>query len=230
MTLPDAPATRGVVLRKAAAVYDWLSPPMMLGHEGRINRRAIELLQLRRGDAVLDLGCATGRVALLVARKLSGTPHATGSDPGKAADIRVFGLDASPEMIRLARRKADRAGLPCQFDVGLAERLPYGDASFDKVVSTFFFHHLIRDDKLAALREVNRVLRPDGLFVLVDVDVPTTWLGRACTACAAWLFKQPELEENIRGLLPTLFAVAGFARGERKAHDLGYLTTFLLAK
>lgn len=212
-----APVTRGVVLRKAAVVYDYLSPPMMLGCEGRINRRVIDLLQLRPGDKVLDVGCATGRVTLTVAR------HLDSSHDGLAV-----GLDASPEMIRVARKKL--RSLPCRFDIGLAEALPYGDRTFDKAVSTFFFHHLNLEDKLASLREVHRVLADDGLFVLVDVDVPTNWLGRLCAGCGQWLFKQPELDENIRGLLPGLFGEAGFAFVQRRAHDLGYVTTYLLCK
>jgi ubiquinone/menaquinone biosynthesis C-methylase UbiE len=216
--VPDAaPATRGIVLRKAAAVYDYLSPPMMLGFEGRINRRALDLLQLGPGDKVLDVGCATGRVTLTAARRLDA------SQGGLAV-----GLDASPEMISVARRKI--RGRPCRFDLGVAESLPYADRTFNKAVSTLFFHHLNLDDKLAALRQVHRVLADDGLFALVDVDVPTHWFGRLCAGCGQWLFKQPELDENVRGQLPGLFEQAGFASVERKAHDLGYVTTFLLGK
>ena len=215
--LSAAPLTRGVVLRKAAAVYDLLSPATMLWREGRINRRAVELLQLRPGDRVLDVGCATGRVTLEVARHLDA-----------ACGGLAVGLDASPEMIRTARRKAPSGS--CRFDLGVAEAVPYEDRSFDKAVSTFFFHHLNGQDKLACLREVRRVLTEDGLFVLADVDVPTNWLGRLCAACGQWLLKQPELDENIAGLLPSLFTEAGFTGVRRLAHDLGYVTTFVLRK
>lgn len=214
---PDAPVTRGVVLRKAAAVYDILSPPMMLGLEGRINREALDLLDVQPGDRVLDLGCATGRVTLAAARRLSSTAGGV-----------AIGIDASPEMVRVARRKI--GSRPCRFDIGLAEKLPYAGGTFDKAVSTFFFHHLNLDDKLAALREVVRVLAPGGRFALVDVDVPTTWLGRLCAGSGQWLFKQPELDENIHGQLPGLFAPAGFESAQRRAHHLGYVTTFLLTK
>jgi ubiquinone/menaquinone biosynthesis C-methylase UbiE len=212
---PGAPVTRGVVLRKAAAVYDWLAPAMLLGAERRVHRQALRALDPRPGDSVLDVGCATGRWTRAIASRLD-------AERGGLA----VGIDASPEMVRQARRRS--GALPCRFDIGLAERLPYPDRAFDRAASTLFFHHLDRADKLAALREVRRVLRPGGAFVLVDADVPTTWLGRLCAGGGQWLFRQPELDENLRGLLPTLFAEAGFGAVERAGHHLGYITCFVL--
>ncbi len=210
-----APETRGVVIRRGASLYDLLSPAMLFWQESRINRRAVSLLNLEPSDRVLDLGCATGGSTLEAAHRLDARAG------GKAV-----GVDASPEMIARARRKA--RSLPARFELAAAERLPFPDASFTRVLSTFFFHHLNADDKLAALREARRVLAPGGLFVLVDVDVPRNVFGRLCANAGAWLFRQPELDENIRGLLPTLFAPAGFPDWRAAAFDLGYITTFVL--
>jgi ubiquinone/menaquinone biosynthesis C-methylase UbiE len=208
-------STRGIVLHHAAGVYDLLSPAMLFYREKAINRRAATLLELQPYEKVLDIGCATGRVTFDMARHLDG--HSGGL---------AVGVDASPEMIAKACRKLHNE--PCRFDLGLAERLPYEDHTFDKCISTFFFHHLRLEDKLAALREAARVLRPGGLFVLVDVDRPTTWFGRLCAESGQWLFRQPEIGENIDGKLPPLFEEAGFT-SRRAAHDLGYVTTFVLS-
>ncbi len=208
--------TRGRVLHKAVSVYDWLSPAMMLFQEGRINRVALRFLELRSTDQVLDVGCATGGTTLCVARHL---------DPEKGG--LAVGIDASAQMIAKARRKA--VGKACRFDLVAAEDLPYPDACFDKAVSTMFFHHLCLEDKLAALRQVHRVLRPEGRFVIADVDTPTTALGRFSARSGEWLFHQPEIGENIDGKLPGLFARAGFSY-TRAAHALGYVTTFVLRK
>ena len=139
-----------------------------------------------------------------------------------------MGIDAAVRMIARARRKA--RSLPCRFDIGVAEKLPYADAVFDKAVSTLFFHHLDLADKLAALREVHRVLAPGGRFVLVDVDVPTTWFGRLCARSGEWLFRQPEIGENIDGKLPPLFSQGGLSDVQRVSHSMGYITTFVLTK
>jgi ubiquinone/menaquinone biosynthesis C-methylase UbiE len=208
--------TRGRVLHEAASVYDWLSPAMMFFQEGRINRAAARFLELRPTDTVLDVGCATGGTTLAMARHLD-------KEKGGLA----VGIDASAQMIACARRKA--VGKACRFDLAAAEDLPYPDACFDKAVSTMFFHHLCLEDKLAALRQVHRVLRADGWFVIADVDTPTTVLGRLSARSGEWLFHQPEIGENIDGKLPDLFAQAGFSY-TRVAHALGYVTTFVLHK
>ena len=214
--VPDpatAPDTRGIVLDHVASVYDLLMPVVTLWQDKRANRRTADLLDPQPGDLVLDVGCATGRLTLAVARRLS---HDVGG--------LCVGIDAAPRMIRRARRKiADR---PLRFDIGVAEALPYPDAVFDRAVSSYFFHHLNLADKRHALAEVWRVLKPGGRFVLVDVDVPTTWFGRLCARSGEWLFRQPEIGENINGKLRPLFDEVGFRNVRPLAHDMGYVTTF----
>ena len=214
---PEAPQTRGIVLDKAAGLYDTLMPVVTLWQEKRMNRRTAEMLDPAPSDRVLDIGCATGEMTLEVARRLDG-----------GAGGLAIGLDAAPKMIAKARKKI--GDNPCRFDIGVAEKLPYADGVFAKAVSTYFFHHLNLEDKLTALREVHRVLCDDGLFILVDVDIPTTMFGRFCARSGEWLFRQPEIGENIDGKLRGLFEPAGFTRVEQLAHDMGYVTTFSLRK
>lgn len=214
---PTAPQTRGIVLRRAAAVYDVLSPVMMLWTTTRINRRAVKSLDIQPGDCVLDVGCATGEATLFGAAQID-------SLRGGLA----VGLDASPEMVARARHKV--RDHPCRFDIGAAERLPYADAVFDKAVTTFFFHHLDLADKLSALKEIHRVLKPGGILVVTDVGPPTNALGRFAVRVSLYLFHQSELEENVRGMLVPLFESAGFSHVEHVAEDLGFLATFLMRK
>ena len=214
---PAAPSTRGIVLDNAAKVYDLLMPAVTLLHGRGITDRTVQQLTAAPGDRILDIGCATGEVTLAVARKLDARHGGM-----------CVGIDAAPRMIRRARRKI--RNLPCRFDIGVAESLPYADAVFDKAVSTFFFHHLNLEDKLAALREIHRVLRPEGALVLADVDIPTTSWGRFCARAGQWLFRQDEIGENIDGRLRELFEPAGFGQVDIARHDLGYVTTFVLSK
>ncbi len=79
-----------------------------------------------------------------------------------------MGIDASPEMIARAGRKAITAGMAVTFDRAAAQALPFGDAQFDVILSTLMFHHLPRRGREACPREMRRVLKPSGRILLVD--------------------------------------------------------------
>ncbi|MQA15633.1 MAG: methyltransferase domain-containing protein [Pseudonocardiaceae bacterium] len=108
------------------------------------------------GHDVLEIGCGTANLALLVKAEQPAT--------------RVVGLDPDGKALNLARRKAARKGLPLQLDRGFGDALPYPDESFDRVLSALMLHHLEPAAKLGTLREVRRVLRPGGRFHLLDFD------------------------------------------------------------
>lgn len=108
-------------------------------------------------DRVLDVGCGTGMLLRELARRLPGAAELTG-------------VDAAAGMIEQARAKAADPRLT--FVQGTAERLPFGDGSFDLVISTTSFDHWA--DQQAGLAECRRVLAPGGLFALTDLC--STWL------------------------------------------------------
>src|SRR6266478_2037249 len=115
-----------------AAGHDWSLPlydPMvkLLGGDAA---RAVLLDQaaVRPADRVLDIGCGTGTLAVLIKRRYPA--------------VEVVGLDPDPRALARARRKAQRAALSIQLDRGFADELPYADGSFDRVFSSFMLHHL----------------------------------------------------------------------------------------
>lgn len=93
----------------------------------------------------------------------------------------VVGIDISPEMLDIARRRAAELGRSVDLQVGDAHRLPFGDAAFDTVVCTLSLCNI--PDAERALAEMHRVLRPDGRLVLVDhvrsTVRPVVWLQKA---------------------------------------------------
>jgi ubiquinone/menaquinone biosynthesis C-methylase UbiE len=213
---PASLKTRGRTLDHAASVYDLLAPVMTLGLEGRYRKRAIELLQLRGDEKVLDIGCGTGILTRQLAKVLDGS-----------IDAQAIGIDAAAKMIAVAQRKA--AGLAnLRFETALAENLPFADASFDAAVSTFFYHHIDRDLKNSSLAELRRVLKPGGIAVIVDVDTPSNLFGKLCAWSGYWLFRQEEIRENIEGQLVEALNAAGFSLVRKISHHAGHISIFYL--
>lgn len=212
-----AQQTEGVTLDHAAKVYDILAPLMTLGLERRYHRLVIQQLALRGNERLLDIGCGTGTLTRDIADALTDKKNSLCS-----------GLDAAEKMIEIARRKAH--GIPnIRFDPAIAEKLPYADATFDAAVSTFFFHHIHFALKKKVLAETARVLKPGGRFIIVDVDMPTTWFGSLCARSGHWLFQQNEIAENIEGKLREAFGVSPF-KWRAVSHHSGYITVFELTK
>ena len=211
--------TAGITLDHAAPLYDWLAPLMTLGSEQRLHRRVVARLALDRPAAVLDVGCGTGTLTRQIYDALPAT-----------APRRVCGVDAAEAMIAVADRKAgDRPGL--EFAAALAEELPYPDASFDRVLSTFFFHHLNYGLKVKALAEIGRVLRPGGQAAILDVDIPYSLFGKVCAWSGYWLFHQAEIAENIRGKLREALEDSPWrGRWEIASRHSGYLSLFTMVK
>lgn len=111
-------------------------------------------------DDVLDLACGTGTLTILLKRA--------------SPLVEVTGIDGDPQILDKALKKASKAGLGIRFDEGMSFDLPYRDESFDRVVSSLFFHHLTRENKLKTLFEVKRVLKPRGELHVADWGSPAS--------------------------------------------------------
>ncbi len=154
-TVPaSAPQTEGVTLHQAGS-YDFFSNLVGLGVNQRNSRMVVEMAGIKPGDSVLDVGCGTGNLTL-TAKSYAGP---SGS---------VAGIDASPEMIDRAHGNSKRTGISAGFQIGLIEKIPYPDASFDIVINRLMIHHLPDDLKRQGLAEILRVLRPGGRLFIAD--------------------------------------------------------------
>ena len=169
--------------------------------ETTFKRRLIEQASPAAGEKILDLGCGTGTLALLIKQT--------------EAEAELFGLDADPEVLARARAKAEASGLEIRFDEGFADRLPYEDATFDKVVSTLFFHHLERAVKERAAAEIRRVLRPGGQLHVADWGRPSDPLMGALSLSIRLLDGFEPTRDNFSGALPSIFDKTGLVGAEQ---------------
>ncbi|MCL7454894.1 MAG: methyltransferase domain-containing protein [Anaerolineae bacterium] len=157
-----APETDGITIRWAGH-YDLVVGLLskLAGGKWSPAQATLELAGLVPGEKVLDVGCGTGILAL-AAQELV---RAAGE---------VHGIDADPEMIAVARRKAAKAGVDLDFQVGLIEDIPFPDDQFDVVLSSLMIHHLPGEDlKRRGFTEIRRVLKPGGRLLVVDFEPPT---------------------------------------------------------
>jgi arsenite methyltransferase len=151
--------------------------------------------KLREGETVVDLGSGGGLDVLLASRMVGPT--------GKA-----IGIDMTPEMIDLARKNADKAGLAnVEFHLATIDGLPLADASVDCVISNCVIN--LAPDKPAVFREIARVLRPGGRLAVSDIALKRGLppeLGDDLMAYVGCIAGAIPIEEYRRGLVEAGFA------------------------
>ena len=147
-----------------APTYDRYARLLSLGQDPRWRRFLVSRVGAGPDARVLDVATGTGAVALELVRQ-----HGCA----------VVGIDRSPEMLAVARRRVAAAGLETRIELheGRAEALPVPSASFDALTVTYLLRYV--DDPAATLRELARVVRPGGTVALLEFGVPQSQVARA---------------------------------------------------
>ena len=188
--------------------FDWLTflydPVVRLTtREATFKSALLAQARIQFRQHILDLACGTATLTIAIKQAYPQT--------------RVVGIDGDLAILRQARRKAQRAGVEIQFDEGLSYALPYADESFDRVLSSLFFHHLTRENKLRTLTEVWRVLKPGGEFHVADWGAPQNALMELASQGIVRL-DGATTKDNFAGLLPEFIWQSGFAAVEETQH------------
>ena len=169
--------------------------------ERRFKELLVEQAAPAAGQRILDLGCGTGTLAIQVKQR----------EPG----AEVVGLDADPEMLAQAREKAERADVELGLAEGMSDELPFEDASFDRVLSTLFFHHLDPEPKRRTAREIARVLRKGGELHVADWGRPADPVMAVAFLGIRLLDGFENTAENVNGELPRIFEEAGLENAKQ---------------
>jgi demethylmenaquinone methyltransferase/2-methoxy-6-polyprenyl-1,4-benzoquinol methylase len=140
-----------------ASRYDKGNQVLSLGLHHGWRRATVKASGAMPGDKVLDCATGTGDLAVAFQRAV-----------GRQG--RVLGIDFCAEMLEIARAKAEREGLPIQFEEADTLRLPYADAAFDVASIAFGIRNV--DDPALGLSEMARVVRPGGSVAVLEFGQP----------------------------------------------------------
>lgn len=190
---------------KPALNYDWLTslydPLIRITlRESVFKRDLIQLAEIQTGQKILDVGCGTGTLALMIKQAHPNTE--------------VFGVDGDQKILGIAKQKSDSSEIKVNFDHGLATKLPYPDNSFDRVFSSLMFHHLSSEDKGLAFKEIYRVLKPNGQLFIADWGKAENPLMRGAFLLVQFLDGFDTTSENVNGQLPEIIRSALFSKVE----------------
>ncbi len=152
-------------------LYDGISrlAALSVGGEKRFRHLALQGLQINSDTEVLDLCCGAGQTTQFLVQ----------------FSRHVTGLDASPIALQRAAGNVPQA----KYVEGLAEKMPLADNRFDLVHTSAAMHEMNSEQLGQILQEVYRVLKPGGIFALVDFHKPTNWLFWPPLALFMWLFE-----------------------------------------
>ena len=166
------------------------------GSVKKLRKALLEQAKIGDNDLILDFGCGTASLTIMAKRRY---PKAI-----------FHGLDIDPNVMRIAQKKAKDSGhlvLLKEYEGG---SLPYKNEMFDQVLSSLVFHHLNRNQKSKALKEIYRVLKPGGGLHIADFGRPKNIFMRGMFLPIQLFDGFDSTDDNIKGLLPKLIKGADF--------------------
>ena len=164
--------------------------------ENTFKRALIEQAQIQNGQRVLDLACGTATLTLMI--------------KNACPDAEVTGVDGDPNILSIARGKIEKAQVDIVLDEAMSFELPYEDRSFDRVLSSLFFHHLTSENKTRTAAELYRILKPGGSLHVADWGKPQNLAMAGAILSVRFLDGFDITADNVKGRLPSFFEQAAF--------------------
>ncbi|MGH8654993.1 MAG: class I SAM-dependent methyltransferase [Gammaproteobacteria bacterium] len=182
--------------------------------EERFKGLLVEQAALEPGLRVLDLGCGTATLTIMLKRAC---PRAE-----------IVGLDGDPEALAISRRKIEAARLGIELREGMSYLLPFEDRSLDRVVSSLVFHHLTSENKRRTLTEIRRVLKTSGGLHVADWGGAQNLLMRIAFLGVQLFDGFATTSDNVEGRLIPMMEEAGFDGVEETHREMTLFGTLSL--
>ncbi|MBW0160810.1 MAG: class I SAM-dependent methyltransferase [Sediminibacterium sp. Gen4] len=181
--------------------YNWLTDFYDLAikltmPETKFRNKLIDELDPKNNENILEFGFGTGQNIVLAIQR------------NNLANFN--GVDIDQKVKVIAEHKINKLGLKANLELYDGKVFPYENNSFDKVFSSLVFHQLDRETKLQCLKEIYRVLKPNGQLVIGDWGRARTILMRIAFYTVQILDGFETTNDNVNGLLPNFIKDAGF--------------------
>ena len=128
----------------------------------------------------------------------------------KNPNTKFTGVDIDPKVREIALHKLNKQNISIQLDLYNGATLPYLDNQFDKIYSCLVFHQLDAETKLNCLRELNRILKPNGKLIIADWGKASNKLMRFTFGFVQLLDGFKTTNDNVKGLIPTFIKNSNF--------------------
>jgi len=191
----DETDTMTTILRDWSYRYQWFYDTvsaiaaLSVGGETRFRKLFLKDLQIQPEAKVLDLCCGAGQATQELVKHFQN----------------VTGLDASPIAIKRAKQNVPQA----QYVEAFAEKMPFSDRSFDLVITSTAMHEMESEQLQEIIQEVQRVLTPEGQFIIIDFHRPTNPLYWLPIATFLWLFETETAWQLLKTDLHQLLNTSG---------------------
>lgn len=199
----------GTILRDWSYRYQWLYDlisrlaALSVGGEARFRQLALQGLTINPETKVLDLCCGSGQATQVLVQYSQD----------------VTGLDASPLSLKRAQQNVPQA----HYVEAFAENMPFPDNQFDLVHTSAALHEMEPSQLRQILKEVYRVLKPAGVFTLVDFHAPSNWVFWPGLSLFFVLFETETAWQLLKTDLAGLLEEVGFQLCERTFYAGGSL-------
>lgn len=184
--------------------------------EAKFKKALIEQAHIEPNHRVLDFGVGTATLSLMI------------KDTNPLSEVN--GVDVDEKILTIAEKKIKKAKAKIFITKYDGVKLPYADISFDRVLTSLVFHHLTAEQKHNSLKEIKRVLKPNGELHIADWGKASSVLMRSLFFFVQLLDGFKTTNDNVKGLLPAYIENAGFKKVEIKKNYSTIFGTLTLYK